>query len=310
MLERLLIVWLILASGAAFAWPRLVSGAVDPFVASKPVIPWLIAITMFSVGCLMRRDELRQVVRDWRSVLAGTLIQYTATPLLAWGMGRLFGLEQAHFIGIILVGCVPGAMASNILTLVARGNVSYSVSLTTCSTLVSPLVVPLAMSICLSRTEPVNLWGTARELIFIVVGPVVAGRVFCLAVPRLERLMQRAAGILAPATILWIISVVVGDNRARLTEGVAPVVAALAGVNLAGYVVGYTSAWLLRYSEGVRRALTIEIGMQNAGLGVALAAKLFPDYPAAMIAPALFTVGSMITATLLAQAWARLGTRE
>ncbi|HTI49738.1 MAG TPA: hypothetical protein VL475_02260, partial [Planctomycetaceae bacterium] len=92
--------------------------------------------------------------------------------------------------------------------------------------------------------------------------------------------------------------------RERLGQGVLPVIAALAGINLTGYLVGYWGAAALRYPEGVRRALTIEIGMQNAGLGVVLARKLFPDYPAAMIPPALFTFGSMVTATLLAQWWA------
>jgi BASS family bile acid:Na+ symporter len=259
---------------------------------------------MFSVGCLMRRDELRQVARDWKQVLAGTIIQYTATPLMAYGFGHLFRLEEGHLIGVIIVGCVPGAMASNILTMVARGNVSYSVSLTSVSTLISPAVVPVAMHVCLRTTEPVNMWETAQELILIVVGPVIFGRVLCSYLPGLEKVMEFVSPRLAPMTILWIIAVVVARNRERLGQGVGPVIAALAGINLTGYLVGYWSGTALRFSEGVRRALTIEIGMQNAGLGVALAQKLFPDHKEAMIPPALFTFGSMVTATLLAQWWA------
>ncbi|MGQ0636133.1 MAG: bile acid:sodium symporter family protein [Planctomycetaceae bacterium] len=304
MLERYLIVWLVALTFCAFYWPQLAPAIADPFVATKPVLPRLIALTMFSVGCLMRRDEFREVARDWPSVMAGTIIQYTATPLLAWFFGRLFQLDEAYLLGVILVGCVPGAMASNVLTLIARGNVSYSVSLTTCSTLISPLVTPAAMFICLRKEYPVDLWGTARELLLIVVGPVLAGRVMCHFVPRIERFMQRLAPLLAPATILWIIAVVVADNRLRLTQGVGAVFGALAGINLVGYLTGYYGGALLRFPEGVRRALTIEIGMQNAGLGVALATRLFPEHPAAAIPPAIFTFGSMVTATLLAQWWA------
>src|SRR5689334_11692903 len=102
MLERYLIVWLGLLSGLAYFWPVLLPGVVDPFVATKPIVPYLISVTMFSVGCLMRRDELRQVVRDWPSVLAGTIIQYTATPLMAYGFGHLFHLEEGHLIGVII----------------------------------------------------------------------------------------------------------------------------------------------------------------------------------------------------------------
>jgi BASS family bile acid:Na+ symporter len=296
MLERYLIVWLSLLSGLAYVWPRLFAGVVDPFVATKPVLPYLISVTMFSVGCLMRRDEFRQVVRDWPSVVAGTILQYTATPLMAWGFGHLFGLEGGHMIGVIIVGCVPGAM-------MAGGNVSYSVSLTTVSTMVSPIVVPVAMYVCLRSTMPVDMWGTAKELFLIVVGPVVLGRILCRFVAGLEKLMESVAPILAPLTILWIIAVVVGLNRDSLGKGVAGVVGALACINLVGYLVGYWGGAALRFPEGVRRALTIELGMQNAGLGVGLAQELFPKIPEATIPPALFTVGSMLTATLLVQGW-------
>jgi BASS family bile acid:Na+ symporter len=303
MLERYLIVWLSLLSGLAYVWPQLFPGVADPFIATKPILPYFISVTMFSVGCLMRSDEFRQVVRDWPSVLAGTIIQYTATPLLAWGFGHLLGLSEGHMIGVIIVGCVPGAMASNVLTMIAGGNVSYSVSLTTVSTLVSPVVVPVAMYVCLRNTTQVDLWQTAWDLIVMVVGPVIAGRALCLCVPAVEKKMELVAPVLAPLTILWIIAVVVGVNRSSLGQGVAGVVGALAGINLCGYLVGYWSGAALRFSEGVRRALTIEIGMQNAGLGVALAQQLFPHNPEATIPPALFTVGSMLTATLLVQAW-------
>lgn len=303
MLDRFLIVWLILLSGLAYLWPGLFPAAGDPFVASKPVVPYLIAVTMFSVGCLMRHDEFRQVVRDWRSVLAGTMIQYVATPLLAWGFGHLCGLTGGHLVGVIIVGCVPGAMASNVLTMIAGGNVSYSVSLTTVSTIISPVVVPIAMYVCLHDYIPVDLTDIAVNLMLVVVGPVIAGRILCSQVPRVAAGMERVAPILAPLTILWIIAGVVGANRASLGQGVAPVVAALAGINLVGYLVGYWGGAALRFPEGVRRALTIEIGMQNAGLGVQLAQQLFGDLPDAQVPPALFTVGSMLTATLLVQAW-------
>jgi len=312
MLDRFLIVWLGLLCWLAYFWPQLLPGSGDPFIASRWAVPYLIAVTMFSVGCLMRHDELRQVVRDWRSVLAGTIIQYTATPLLAWGFGNLMGLSEGHMIGVIIVGCVPGAMASNVLTMIAGGNVSYSVSLTTVSTIVSPVVVPIAMYVCLRDTVAVDLRKTALELFLTVVGPVVLGRVLCLLIPRLARVMELVAPILAPLTILFIIAGVVGGNRESLGKGVAPVIGALAGINLVGYLVGYWGGAALKFPEGVRRALTIEIGMQNAGLGVSLAGQLFPNFPDAAVPPALFTVGSMLTATLLVQLWVwrdrRMGT--
>jgi BASS family bile acid:Na+ symporter len=159
------------------------------------------------------------------------------------------------------------------------------------------------MYVCLRSVIPVDVWGTAKELFLIVVGPVVLGRILCRFVTRLEKIMESVAPVLAPLTILWIIAVVVGLNRDSLGKGVAGVVGALACINLVGYLVGYWSGAALRFPGGVRRALTIELGMQNAGLGVGLAHELFPKIPEATIPPALFTVGSMLTATLLVQAW-------
>jgi BASS family bile acid:Na+ symporter len=159
------------------------------------------------------------------------------------------------------------------------------------------------MYLCLHDVIPIDPWDTAMKLILTVVGPVITGRLMCRFIRPLEKVMESVAPVLAPLTILWIIAGVVGGNRDRLGEGVAGVVGALAGINLLGYVIGYWGGAALRFPEGVRRALTIEIGMQNAGLGVVLAHQLFKDYPEATIPPALFTVGSMLTATLLVQAW-------
>jgi BASS family bile acid:Na+ symporter len=159
------------------------------------------------------------------------------------------------------------------------------------------------MYVCLRDTVAVDLRKTAFELFLTVVGPVVLGRTLCWLVPRLARIMEFVAPILAPLTILFIIAGVVGGNRENLGKGVAPVIGALAGINLVGYLVGYWGGAALKFPEGVRRALTIEIGMQNAGLGVSLAGQLFPSFADAAVPPALFTVGSMLTATLLVQLW-------
>ena len=153
MLERYLLAWLLAICGVAFWWPEIFGAAGDPFVASKRAIPWLLAATMFAVGTMMPRDEVRQVVKRWPHVLFGTAIQYSVMPLLGWAAARWSGLGPDYQIGIILVGCVPGAMASNVITLNARGHTSYSVSLTTASTLLSPIVVPFTLSATLGAAR-------------------------------------------------------------------------------------------------------------------------------------------------------------
>jgi bile acid:Na+ symporter, BASS family len=305
MLERYLIVWLSLLSGVAYFWPAWNLPG-DPFVATRPHLKWLIALTMFCVGSLMRKDELQQVLRNWPNVLAGTTLQYVSMPLFAYACAHLFDLEPALQIG------VPGAMASNVLTLVARGNVSYSVSLTTCSTVLSPLVVPVTLYLALGSQVKVSAGEVrdlqplvvAQTLLLTVVGPVVAGFFSRRIAPRLEKAVEKLGPIVAHLTILWIIAVVVALNRDGLGAGFGTVVWVLLAINLLGYGAGYWGGAALRFPEAMRRALTIEIGMQNAGLGTVLATSFFPGEPTAAIPTALYTFGCMFTATLLANWWA------
>jgi BASS family bile acid:Na+ symporter len=314
MLERFLLLWLVASSSVAYAWPAIasrlpsgLSGLGDPFLASKPALPGLIALTMFCIGLMLPRDEVTQVFRRWPTVFGGTAIQYSVMPLFAFALGKLLGFSGPEFIGIVMVGCVPGAMASNVLTLNARGNTSYSVSLTTAATLLSPLVVPAVLAIALRNEQSVDtsvLQAASMMLLLTVVLPVLAGHILSRLIPSLGQKSRRFGAIVANLAILWIIAVVVGRNRAHLAQLRADLLIALLGVNLLGYTAGYFGGWGLRLPEAMRRALTLEVGMQNAGLGAVLATALFPDESAVAIAPAMYTFGCMLTGTMLARIWA------
>ncbi|MBN2024762.1 MAG: bile acid:sodium symporter family protein [Pirellulales bacterium] len=306
-IARFLLVWLVLGSLLALRWTAWLPGVADPFAASQPALSGLIAATMFAIGSLLPRDEVAQVLRRWPAVLGGTAVQYASMPLLAYLAGRGLGLEGPLLTGVIMAGCVPGAMASNVLSLAARANVSYSVSLTTSSTLFSPILVPLGLKLTLGQWRPLPAGEISFTLLWTVVAPVIAGYALARRSRRWEALARRTGSIVANLTILWIIAVVVALNRERL-DGVDPIVlAALAMLNIGGYAVGGLGAWLMRLPQGMRRALALEVGMQNAGLGTMLVLTAFPDEPEAAIPTALYTFGCMATGTLLAQYWARRG---
>lgn len=307
LIERLLLVWLILLSLLAFYCGRWLPAGWDPFIASYPARNGIFALAMLAIGSLLPREEVRAVFRRWPVVLGGTAVQYTAMPLLAWSVGQLFGLKGGWWIGLVVVGCVPGAMASNVLTLAARGNVSYSVSLTTSATLLSPLVVPFALWVSLGRWARVDPWEQSWYLCYTVVLPVVAGYLLSQYARFWHTAARRLAAPVANLTILWIIAMVVAVNRQHLACFEARVLGALLALNLAGYLAGAAGAWLMRLPVGMRRALTLEVGMQNAGLGTLLAMKFFAESPEAAIPPAIYTFGCMLTGTILARLWAELG---
>ncbi|HUT10971.1 MAG TPA: bile acid:sodium symporter family protein [Thermoguttaceae bacterium] len=307
MLERFLLLWLTLLGLLAYGWTEWLPAVRDPFVGSQPYLDWLIAATMFAIGSLLPRDEVRQVARQWPMVFGGTAIQYLSMPVLAYGIGRLFGFEGPTLVGVIMVGCVPGAMASNVLTLAARGNVSYSVSLTTSATLLSPLMVPLALKCALGQWKPFPAGEVSLSLLTTVVLPVVAGHMLSRMYRPFEAVARRVGSTVANLTILWIIAVVVALNRERLAHIDAAILWALLAVNLAGYLAGYGGGRLLRLPRPMRRALTLEVGMQNAGLGTWLVLKVFEDEPTTAIPTAIYTFGCMFTGTILARLWAEFG---
>jgi len=310
MLERFILLWLVLLSVLAYFWPAGMLGGFDPFLLTKPVLPYLIAVTMFAIGAMLPRREVEQIPARWRVVLGGVGLQYLTMPLLAYTVAHLAGLQGNMLIGVVLVGCVPGAMASNVLTLTARGNTSYSVSLTTVATLLSPLLAPVMLSLLLASQKDVDrmvlLW-SAVDLCWMVVLPVIAGHVAGRYVADKWTPVVKAVGSgIANLTILWIIAVVVAANRANLLEMNAPLLLALGSLNAGGYAAGYLGGCLMRLPEPMRRALTLEIGMQNAGLGATIATLLFrgANQENIALAPAMYTFGCMLSGVLLARAWA------
>lgn len=306
MLERGLILWLLAISAIAATLPSVgVPAGSNPFLLSVPWLSSCIAVIMFAVGCLLPRDELRSLKSRWHEVISGTAVQYTAMPLLAWLTANLLPVTPDQEIGLILVGCVPGAMASNILTLIARGHVSYSVSLTTAATLLSPIIVPWSLYCLLGHSVRIDPVRVSLDLLMQVAGPVLLGHLLCRMLPTFERLTARIAPTVAQLLVLWVIAVVVARSRAQLLAGIDLLLVALLIINAGGYIAGYSAGWMFRQPEGMRRALTIEIGMQNAGLGATLAGQLFADRPAAAVPPALYAFLCMATGTALAQYWSR-----
>jgi BASS family bile acid:Na+ symporter len=306
MIARFLLAWFLLVSAAAFwwPWPRL-----DPFLAVPgPWLSLLIVPTMFFIGAMLPRKEVDYVLDRWTAIFSGTAVQYLAMPFLGYSMGLIWQLGPLDVIGLVFVGCVPGAMASNVLTLNSNGNASYSVGLTTTATLLSPLVVPLALGLSLGVWDQRQFWmllNSAVTLLWSVVLPVIAGFWLARRSPQWESWLCRFGPEIANAMILWIIGAVIALNRQRLASFDLKLLGALVSVNLLGYLAGYLGGRLLRLDEPMRRALTLEVGMQNAGLGATLALTLFSrsDETGVAVAPALYMFGCMLSGTVLAQIW-------
>lgn len=296
---------LLLSSVLAYLWPA--ETVFDPFRMPVLGLRSLVFLTMLCLGLSLKREELQELRHHPYAVLLGVGVQCTLMPFLAWVAVRTLQLEGGLEQGLILVGCVPGAMASNVLTMTARGNVSYSISLTTVATLLSPLTVPLALSIVggmSSQEAALDPIQQSKVLLGTVVFPVVLGFALKELVRPVAKIAMAVAPWVASIALLWIIASVVAGNRERLAQIDGLMLLALLVINVLGYLGGVLVGRVARLPGSMHRALALEVGMQNAGLGTYLAAELFGKDSLAQIPTAAYTFGCMLTGTILATYWA------
>ncbi|HXQ31345.1 MAG TPA: bile acid:sodium symporter family protein [Steroidobacteraceae bacterium] len=284
------------AASGAYLWPA-------PFVRAGAAIVPLLMLVMLGMGCTLTPGDFRAVLRAPRLVLLGVGLHYTVMPAAAWLVIRLLHLDAATAVGVVLVGATSAGTSSNVISYLARGNVALSVTLTASSTLLAVVLIPLIASLMLARTVEVPAAAMVLAVVQVAVGPVAAGMlVRQLAGARSTRVLEAFPAVSALA-ILAVIAIVVGLNAPRLAVAGPAVLAAVALHNGIGLAAGYGLARLARADEASARAIAIEVGMQNSGLSVALALKLFS--PAAALPGAIFSVWHNLTGSALAALWAR-----
>jgi BASS family bile acid:Na+ symporter len=224
-------------------------------------------------------------------------------PLFGFLAAALFRLDPVTAAGLILVGSCPGGTASNVVCYLARGDVALSITLTSCTTLLAVVLTPALTLLYAGRTVPVPAAEMMRSILVIVAVPVVAGLLARGLLPRLVARLEPILPLVSVAAIAVIIAAIVALNRERIAALALAVAAAVVVHNLAGLAGGYLLARLFGLPERERRTIAIEVGMQNSGLGVALAIQHFGA--AAALPGALFSIWHNLSGAALAAFWAR-----
>lgn len=272
------------------------------FLIFKEYFLWLFAATMFSLGLVLNASDLKAEILNPRRVALGVLSQFSVMPLLVYLVAQYPGFSPAIAIGFIIVGCAPGAMASNVIVFLAGGAVAFSVTLTTVATLFSPLLTPLLVKWLGGEILPVEFWPLTITIIKIVLLPLILGLWIQTRLgSKLEMARSFSPGIAALAIII-ICSYAVAANQARIADMAIPVLLGVVLVNILGYLAGWYLAKIYGFTRLYRITLMIELGMQNAGMGVALALQHFP--PESALPGALFAVWCIMTAAI-ASSWLR-----
>lgn len=272
------------------------------FLVFKDYFLWFFAATMFALGLVLNPVDLKTELMNPRRIALGVLAQFSVMPLLAYLIAQYPGFTPAIAIGFIIVGCAPGAMASNVIVYLAGGAVAFSVTLTTVATLLSPLLTPLLVKWLGGAILPVEFLPLMLTIIKIVLIPLMLG----LLVQRWQGHYLQVTRSLAPGVaalaIIIICSYAVAANQARIAQMAVPVLLGVILVNLLGYIIGWYLARVFGFAYLYRITLMIELGMQNAGMGVALALQHFPAESA--LPGTLFAVWCILTAAI-ASSWLR-----
>jgi len=294
--NQLFPLWASLLSILAF----LASGFFSAFEAG--IIP-LLGMVMFLMGLNLKTMDFLQIIKEPKPVLVGVMLQFVLMPVFALTLSAMLQLSNQLTVGMVLVGCCAGGTASNVICYLAKGELALSISMTLASTLVGVALTPALAAFYLSESVSVDTFGMLQTMLKIVLLPLTVGCAINHFAPTKVAAVEFLLPTLAIALILMIISIIVALNADRLIDiGVVTMLAVVLH-NLGGLMGGFYISRLFGFDLRRSQTIAIEVGMQNSGLGVALALQYFSA--TAALPGALFSVWHNISGSLLASHWSK-----
>ena len=273
-------------------------------------INYLLGVVMFGMGLTLNLKDFKIVFSRPKDVIVGCLAQFTVMPLLAWGLARAFQLDEALALGVVLVGCCPGGTASNVITYLAKGDLALSVGMTGVSTLLAPLLTPLLTWALAGKSVDVNVVGMLLSILWVVILPIVVGLIVKGLWPKFTEKATDYLPAFSSVAIALIVAIIIAANASKLLAGGLVIVIVVMLHNLCGLTLGYLTGRLLGLTEAKKRAISIEVGMQNSGLASSLATLHFATYPLATIPGAIFSVWHNISGAMVARLYTRKHVKE
>jgi BASS family bile acid:Na+ symporter len=264
----------------------------------------LIQIIMFGMGTSMGLKDFAGVIKTPKGVLIGVCSHFIIMPLIGFTLAKLSGLPPEIAAGIILIGCSPNGLASNVISYLARANLALSITITAVSTLLAPFVTPFLMKWLAGAFVHINALNMMWDIIKMVIIPIGGGIIFNKIFSGKAVWLDKAMPIVSMAGIACIIVIITAAGRnSLLTIGPLLVIFVLLH-NLSGYTLGYWTGRLFRMDERDCRTMAIEVGMQNGGLASGLA-KEMGKMATVGLAPAIFGPLMNVTGSILASWWHR-----
>lgn len=292
--------WVLAFVSAAMVWPRAFQQWAG--YSAPSLVPQLIQIIMFGMGTTLSLRDFARIAQVPKAAVVGTGLQFLLMPSLAALLAATFGFSGPLAAGIILIGASPGGVASNVITYLAGGNVALSVTLTAISTMLSPLLTPLAMTLLAGTYIEIDAGAMMWSIVQLIILPIVAGFAANYVLRRYARWRDRLLPIVSMGAICLVLAILTAAARDQLLEAAAAIVVLVILHNTGGYFLGYWGARGAGLSDADARTVSIEVGMQNAGMAAGLAITVLHSAPAALAATVFATVMN-VSGAVLASWW-------
>ena len=274
-------------------------------IVSPKSINYLLGLVMFGMGLTLNARDFEVVFSRPKDVIIGCLAQFLIMPALAWLLARAFMLDDALALGVVLVGCCPGGTASNVITYLSKGDLALSVGMTSVSTLLAPLLTPVLTWLLAGKDVNVDVVNMFMSILWVIIMPIALGLIIKRLMPKITAQAVDFLPAFSSIAIAFIVAIVIAANASKLLTGGHLVIAVVVLHNICGLSLGYLVSLLAGMPMAKRKALAIEVGMQNSGLASSLAATHFAMYPMATIPGAIFSVWHNISGAIMARIFAR-----
>lgn len=292
--------------GRYMAWIVLVIAALALFVPGTGLwiqtgwINYLLMIVMFGMGLTTKLSDFAIVFKRPGDVIIGCASQFIVMPLLAFLLAKAFNLNDELLVGVILVGTCPGGTSSNVITYLSKGDTALSVAMTSINTLLAPFLTPLLTYLYLRTSVEVDAMAMFISIIQVVIVPIGLGLLVNKLFGRYTQKVGDALPVVSVTAICLIVAAVVSHNSEKILSTGLVIFVIVILHNLLGYLCGYLIGVLFRMDLPRKKAVAIEIGMQNSGLATTLAGTAFPDLAMATVPGAIFSVWHNISGAILA----------
>ena len=297
-IQKTFALWVVLFAALALMVPAA-------FVWLKVYIIWMLGIIMFGMGMTLTVGDFKAVLHSPKAVLIAVGAQFVLMPGLAYLLCQLFQLPADIAIGVILVGCCPGGTASNVITYMAKGNTALSVACTSISTLLAPVLTPAIFYLLASQWIEINALSMLGSILQVVLLPIILGLIVRAFFKQKVQLYIQVMPLISVLAIVAIVAAIIAGSKAQILTSGLLILAVVALHNMLGYLLGFGISRWVKLSYADSKAIAIEVGMQNSGLGVALAAVHFSASPMAAVPSAIFSLWHNISGPALATYWAR-----